>query len=347
MCSVAGRQHGTPTTKPARDRPRFAHTHRTPRCTRYAVCPPGAALLLSGAADGDLRLWAWHGGAETNSLPPWSAVAVLHGHESAVTSLALLQSSPGTLLLASTSADVQIRIWECMYGRAAAPPDEPELQQAETDNNAATRHALALDLATRFGTQAWIQQPPVPVGTRVQHCVALASLPQAGPGWTVMATGGTDSIVRLYVLGPTGDCTAPAAAAAAAAPPTAAAYALNAKQLYSAVFQLQCELKGHENWVRSLALTTVQEEGNGGTSLLLASAAQDRCAASRSRSRTGVRARGILVHWYNARDVQHQHTYCPSHTPSLSHLPKQVCATLAHLRCCTRRDSWQSRYTAQ
>jgi hypothetical protein len=64
-----------------------------------------------------------------------------------------------------------------------------------------------------------------------------------------MATGGTDSNVRLFVRPPGGD------------------------------FQLACQLKGHENWVKDLAFARVLEprkEGGMVESLLLASASQDR-----------------------------------------------------------------------
>ena len=64
-----------------------------------------------------------------------------------------------------------------------------------------------------------------------------------------MATGGTDSIIRLFVRAPGGE------------------------------FQLACQLKGHENWVKGLAFARVLEASRGGEvgeSLLLASASQDR-----------------------------------------------------------------------
>jgi WD40 repeat protein len=62
----------------------------------------------------------------------------------------------------------------------------------------------------------------------------------------LLASGGTDSAIRLYCR--------------AAGRPG---------------FELVTRLAGHENWVRGLAFTRVREAG-GGVSLLLASASQDR-----------------------------------------------------------------------
>ena len=64
----------------------------------------------------------------------------------------------------------------------------------------------------------------------------------------VLATGGVDQAVHLHLRPPAGGGFMPA-----------------------------CKLTGHENWIRSLALTPVTEPG-GGTSLLLASSSQDRFA---------------------------------------------------------------------
>jgi hypothetical protein len=61
-------------------------------CLLCAVCPPGVSLLLSGAADSSIRLWAWHGKAHS---PPWQCLAELkvrslqHLHYSAASWLPL------------------------------------------------------------------------------------------------------------------------------------------------------------------------------------------------------------------------------------------------------------------
>ena len=59
--------------------------------------------------------------------------------------------------------------------------------------------------------------------------------------------------------------------------------ALQQQQQQQQQFVLQCQLRGHENWVRAVQFARVGEAAPGlpggrRVSLLLASAAQDRCA---------------------------------------------------------------------
>jgi hypothetical protein len=130
---------------------------------------------------------------------------------------------------------------------------------------------LQEQLNQQFGEAAWQLQPPVHVGTQIQHCVALASLPN-NTDVIVMATGGTDSHVRLFVRMPV---VASDMLVAEKQEPDAK------QQQQQPSFQLHCQLKGHENWVRGVAFTQVAEDtssnsGGSQVSLLLATAAQDR-----------------------------------------------------------------------
>jgi WD40 repeat protein len=246
-----------------------------------AANPAGAALLLSGAADGAVRIWAWRGQQHS---PPWQCLGELQGHQSPVTCLALHSMPQQQLLLASTSADAVVRLWLLQGSHAA------QQQQQPAHAAAAAAAAAAEALQRQFGAGAWQQQAPVAVGTRMQHCVALAALP-GDPACVLMATGGTDSIIRLFVSagssgsshdGANGQCAAAASGQEQAQ-----------QQQLLPPFELQCQLRGHDNWIKGLALTCVcedgpgpagstacqqqqQQQGSGRLSLLLASAGQDR-----------------------------------------------------------------------
>jgi hypothetical protein len=187
--------------------------------------------------------------------------ALLQAHQSAVTSLALHQINADTLLLASTSADPQLQLWHCNHTSSSSNASQQEQQQQQ--------------LQACFGPQAWQLQPPVHVGSQIQHCVALTELPE-DPGWLVMATGGTECSIRLFVRGP-----AAAAASEAVTADEASPQQQQQQQQQQQRFVLQCHLKGHENWVRAVQFARVAEAAPGlpggqRVSLLLASAAQDR-----------------------------------------------------------------------
>lgn len=242
-------------------------------CLHAAVTPGGSAVLLSGAADNTIRVWAWHGEQHT---PPWTCITELRVHESPVTSLALQVLDNHQLLLASTSADPCIRMWQCDLSNCRS---SPQLQQ-QCD----PQQQLQL-LQARFGSAAWQQQPDVHVGRVIQHCVALATLP-GNPGCVLMATGGTDSTIRLFVC----DTSASTASSSSSSHGAASGTAQQAHTTAAAAsspevptFKLQCQLKGHENWVKGVAFTAVREPAGqsgqqGGVSLLLATAGQDRYA---------------------------------------------------------------------
>jgi hypothetical protein len=119
--------------------------------------------------------------------------------------------------------------------------------------------------------------------------VALALLPE-DPACVLMATGGTDSTVRLYVR-EAADSNGSSMAAAGSDPGQQQQQDAGSDNNDNSSsgsagpsFQLQCQLKGHENWVKGVAFQQVQETpaqpsgqpGAGAVSLLLASAGQDR-----------------------------------------------------------------------
>lgn len=149
-------------------------------------------------------------------------------------------SVSGSFLVAATSADAHISIWSCSGGAGGGG-------------------------TSAYGAAAWHEAQRIPVGTKIQHCVALTDLPGA-PGWLALAAGGTDSVVRLYTRAP--PAVDPRTASAGPDPP---------QQEQQPQFQLACQLTGHENWVRGLAFAAARAQQPGGApALLLASASQDR-----------------------------------------------------------------------
>jgi hypothetical protein len=121
-----------------------------------------------------------------------AAAAAVQAHASPVTSLALHQVDATTLLVASTSADPALQLWHCHHGSSS---------RDSLQSSSSSFKELQEQLNQQFGEAAWQLQPPVHVGTQIQHCVALASLPN-NTDVIVMATGGTDSHVRLFVRMP-------------------------------------------------------------------------------------------------------------------------------------------------
>jgi len=127
----------------------------------------------------------------------------------------------------------------------------------------------------------------VHVRRQIQHCVALATLPE-DPECVLMATGGTDSSVRLYVRNAAcSNNNSSSSYCNGSATGTPQQQVQQPQQQEGAgggqggAFDLQCQLRGHENWVKGVTFTRVQEpavqQGQAGrVSLLLASAGQDR-----------------------------------------------------------------------
>ena len=98
------------------------------------------------------------------------------GHQGPVNTLAAQQLSDGSIVLASTAAEENVRIWECpAVGNSAA-------HQPHTDCSASgpvpeTQEGPA---AGRWGT--WNLLQTIPWGVQLQHCAALTQLP-GKPGW--------------------------------------------------------------------------------------------------------------------------------------------------------------------
>ncbi|KAK9803860.1 hypothetical protein WJX73_009548 [Symbiochloris irregularis] len=78
-----------------------------------------------------------------------------------------------------------------------------------------------------------------------KHAAALTCIPGHDRAWIMLALGGVDNAIRLFVRPAEGN------------------------------FQAACKLKGHADWIRSLAFTSA-ESSSQGQKTLLASASQDR-----------------------------------------------------------------------
>ncbi|KAL6746553.1 WD40-repeat-containing domain protein, partial [Haematococcus lacustris] len=232
-----------------------------------AVGPsPHAQLLVSGSEDATLRVWQVHAralvqAAQPSTHPqqqPWSQVAVIQGHTGAVTDIAwaalpscaaapdcsdtCLTGPPppdpspaahcgssstvvagsrrsagsrgGGLLLASCGGDASVCVWQ-LGG------------QGEVEGQGAAAPAAA-DPAAPAAPLPWRLAQRLSAGGHIQHALALTHLP-GQPDWLLLATGGTDARVHLFIRPPPG----PAGGAGA--------------------FQPSAVLAGHENWIRSLA----------------------------------------------------------------------------------------------
>lgn len=178
------------------------------------------------------------------------------------------------LLLASTSADPAVWLW--LLSNCGGGTQLPLHAANGTTSGSSSSEQQQQVLQARFGAAAWQQQQPVHVGTQIQHCVALATLPE-DPGCVLMATGGTDSTVRLWVLDDSSR-----SSGCGGAP---------LEQQPLPPFKLQCQLRGHENWVKGVAFTCVHEP-EGRLALLLASAGQDRYGRIWSVSTSAAEAAG-------------------------------------------------------
>ncbi|GAX74942.1 hypothetical protein CEUSTIGMA_g2388.t1 [Chlamydomonas eustigma] len=258
----------------------------------------GVTLLASGSADQSIRIWAVRDTRSNTSLSkdlgtdaecPWVCIATLKGHSAPVTSLTVyplphLDSSEtnlstftnsasaptaGSFLLVSTAGDSDVHVWQ--YSPAVLTtgvlssdlinPGDTRLGVEETSflpSAASSDHVMA-DFAKAFSQDHWCLSQKLHVGNHIQQAAALTHLPSA-PSWLILATGGTDKAVHLYIRPPGHD----------------------------SQFSSVCKLQGHDNWVRSLAFCHAkvpgakhgQEVVTGGAEesveLLLASASQDR-----------------------------------------------------------------------
>ncbi|KAK9839355.1 hypothetical protein WJX84_011776, partial [Apatococcus fuscideae] len=192
-------------------------------------------------------------------------VGTLKGHNAKVSCTTWLPSIEEAAYLASGSADHDIIIWRVMFDNGAVtwegvailkghggavtsialqqlPSDE--LLLVSTAGDSAVQVWTA-NLASGYGQPSWQLAQRIDVGFRMQLCATLASV-QGCPGWAMLALGGVDGLIRLMVRSPLGD------------------------------FQASCELKGHGDWVRSVAFTWAGPDSPQGERLLLASASQDK-----------------------------------------------------------------------
>ena len=179
--------------------------------------PPSTAALASGGGDGTVRLWLW---SPATPGQPWHLCATLQGHTTPVTSLASLPAPGGSgLLLVSTAGDGDVLVWGCgaEAGGGGVSGVSGEGGEAHAGPPAALRQ------------EAWRLRQRVPLGHVLQDCAALAPLP-ADPSWLLLALGGVDGGVRLYLAPPGGD------------------------------FALACCLAGHQDWVKSLAWAQLDGE---------------------------------------------------------------------------------------
>ncbi|KAL4430983.1 hypothetical protein ABPG75_006239 [Micractinium tetrahymenae] len=203
----------------------LGHTDRV-NCVRWlppAALPPGQpAALASGGSDGSVRIWQWSPGTPGQ---PWRLAALLQAHAAPVTSLAVLPLPTGGLLLISTAGDGEAAVWECT-------PQFPT-EAAE---------AAAAAAAAPPEQDSWRLRQRICLGHRLPGCAALAPLP-ADPGWLLLALGGVDSAVRLYLCPPG----------------------------QGSQFEPVCQLGGHQDWIKGLAFAQM-DDGK----LLLASASQDK-----------------------------------------------------------------------
>lgn len=224
--------------------------------TTGAIVQGSHPILLSGSVDCTIRVWSWHPDAPAG---PWSCLAVLQGHTTGVTSLAILPSpSMDRFMVVSTSSDSHLLVWQWSHDKPSHEAIEGRFDNMtimESDGNGGTGVASGLGSITSSPSclllEHWHLRETLEVGRSVQHSVALTSLPDE-PERVLMATGGCDSIIRLWLGHQGGHSTGPEG------------------------FQEVCRLQGHENWVRCLAFALVR--GPAGTTILLASASQDRYA---------------------------------------------------------------------
>ncbi|KAG2482428.1 hypothetical protein HYH03_018632 [Edaphochlamys debaryana] len=247
---------------------------------------PHQHLLLSGSADATIRAWlVSYARAAGEPAVSWLCLGELRGHGGPVTSLCIhrlptsgqADSGQPRLLLVSTAGDADVVVWEC--GPSVATSDvtsgtgdgaktstsgdaDVEAETASGGRGGVTEAAGSseggaklgsadgptADAAKLYGDSCWWLAQRIHVGTRMQTTAAMTHLP-LDPDWTVLAMGGTDRCVGLFVRPP-----GPGASFAPA-----------------------CSLEGHENWVRGVAWCHVAPAGPGAPpQLLLASVSQDR-----------------------------------------------------------------------
>ncbi|GLI63733.1 hypothetical protein VaNZ11_006797 [Volvox africanus] len=257
--------------------------------------PPSQQLLLSGAADNTVCCWLvtnpdLEAAATTTPSPPptytatqpsWRRLAVLQGHTAPVTSVAVRRLPAGhtaargsgsgaatatepRLLLVSTAGDADVIVWACNNEDDHAPgfPDCATDSAVSIEDDVPKKKEKVTATAQKAAADAWYGQARwqlsqrIHVGTKIQTTAAITQLP-LDPEWTLLATGGTDRKVHLYVRPP--------------------ASAIDSVTTGGGRFTSACVLEGHENWIRGVAFCCVEgPAAAAGPQLLLASVSQDR-----------------------------------------------------------------------
>ena len=90
----------------------------------------------------------------------------LQGHSGPVTGLAYAPIPDGGFLLASTSGDGSVRVWECLCARQPRPAEGQAGQEAPSTSALA---ALAQD--------RWQLRQEITVPNQIQHAVAFTQMP--------------------------------------------------------------------------------------------------------------------------------------------------------------------------
>eukprot|EP00798_Chlamydomonas_sp_ICE-L_P028012 gene28012-31109_t len=213
----------------------------------------GCNRVVNALDWGDHGYVAYGGHFMTVVYDPKAAkvVSTLVGHTGQVNCVMWVPSTltpqlpKGSALLLSGSTDANIRVW---------------LVQGLEDlgSSAAVSSTCIATLQGHAGPVTSLSVYPVDKDTFMlassagDEAVRTWSCTASSGGGMLLATGGTDSTVYLYVRPPGGE------------------------------FSLSCKLTGHENWVRSISFCHVANTTDSGayagqsTELLLASASQDR-----------------------------------------------------------------------
>ena len=150
--------------------------------------PQGTSLLLSGAADHTVRVWAVTTPTSINTSPqgpngggttasptptaasptPWHCLAVLEGHTAPVSSLACYPLPLGEkgFLVVSTAGDPNVHIWRCT---PSSQPRQPAPPTTSPDVDSISGNPALASAASIYGQSSWALHQTLPVGTHIQQ----------------------------------------------------------------------------------------------------------------------------------------------------------------------------------
>ncbi|GME26337.1 hypothetical protein GTA08_BOTSDO01638 [Neofusicoccum parvum] len=173
----------------------------------------GERIILSGAADNTIRIWA----SDASSPTGFQQKEVLTAHTASINAIAVL---PDTDIFVSGAADATIRSWRL---------------SRKDDSSTGAELLQTIDL----------KQDP-----KTAYFPLSIALARLSPSTLVLASAGTKNYIQIYV------------------------------QQQDTTFALAATLKGHEDWIRSLAFaaepSTSTSTSTSTSDLLLASASQDK-----------------------------------------------------------------------